>query len=258
MPRRRAARDGGGDADDARTAWMADEVDDACAMDDARFATFDREYVSLRDGSNEAEEEEEEEDGLMDVDDDSKSSGKKGKQKQTQRRAPEALFARRFSINTRVPSLRILSAPGPLDGIAACATARSVVGAPVLTHADVRPGALYKDAPVSQMLDSGGVLVELGPGTRGIVPAVHLFDRASRGADEYRQRVRSAKYKVGSRIAVRCLTVDPAARQCVRVSAISNLLPTATSSTGTGSWEEASAKAFSMPRSSSSQNADFS
>ena len=50
---------------------MADEVDDACAMDDARFATFDREYVSLRDGSNEAEEEEEDEDGLMDVDDDS-------------------------------------------------------------------------------------------------------------------------------------------------------------------------------------------
>ncbi len=69
MPRRRAARDGGGDDDDARMSWMRDEVDDARAMDDARFATFDREYVSLRDGSNEADEEEEDEDGLMDVDD---------------------------------------------------------------------------------------------------------------------------------------------------------------------------------------------
>lgn len=153
------------------------------------------------------------------------SDSKKGKQKKSNNnRTPDALFARHFSINTRVKALRILSTSNLIDGIASCATAKSIVDAHVLTHADIVPGKIYKDVPVVQLLDSGGVLVDLGIGTKGIVPAIHLFDKASHGSLDaggdltisgYRQKIRQQKYKVGNKITVRCLTVDPAARQCV-------------------------------------------
>lgn len=154
------------------------------------------------------------------------SDTKKGKQKKgsNNNRTPDALFARHFSINTRVKALRILSTSNLIDGIASCATAKSIVDAHVLTHADIVPGKIYKDVPVVQLLDSGGVLVDLGIGTKGIIPATHLFDKASQGSLDtggdltisgYRQKIRQQKYKVGNKITVRCLTVDPASRQCV-------------------------------------------
>jgi len=153
------------------------------------------------------------------------ADSKKGKQtKNNNNRTPDALFARHFSINTRVKALRILATSNLIDGIASCATAKSIVDAHVLTHADIVPGKIYKDVPVVQLLDSGGVLVDLGIGTKGIIPATHLFDKASHGSLDaggdltisgYRQKIRQQKYKVGNKITVRCLTVDPAARQCV-------------------------------------------
>ena len=153
------------------------------------------------------------------------ADSKKGKQKKNNNnRTPDALFARHFSINTRVKALRILATSNLIDGIASCATAKSIVDAHVLTHADIVPGKIYKDVPVVQLLDSGGVLVDLGIGTKGIIPATHLFDKASHGSLDaggdltisgYRQKIRQQKYKVGNKITVRCLTVDPAARQCV-------------------------------------------
>ena len=80
----------------------------------------------------------------------------------------------------------------------------------------------YVDVPVLQLLESGGVLVDLGVGTRGIVPSMHLFDKASHGSIDadgalsgYRSKIRQTKYKVGNLISVRCLTVDVAGRQCV-------------------------------------------
>lgn len=140
-------------------------------------------------------------------------------------RTPDALFARHFSMNTRVKSLRILSTTNLFDGIASCATAKSIVEAHVLTHADIQPGKIYKDVPVMQLLESGGVLVNLGVGTKGLIPAIHLFDKASHGSIDtaggdgilsgYRSKIRQAKYKVGNLISVRCLTVDVATRQCV-------------------------------------------
>ncbi len=142
-----------------------------------------------------------------------------------QNRTPDALFARHFSINTRVKALRILSTTNLFDGIASCATAKSVVEAHVLTHADIQPGKIYKDVPVMQLLESGGVLVNLGVGTKGLIHAIHLFDKASHGSIDavggdglmsgYRSKIRQAKYKVGNLISVRCLTVDVATRQCV-------------------------------------------
>ncbi len=161
----------------------------------------------------------------MDNDDGKDGSTKGGKKQRTsdggkgqKQRTPEALFARHFSLNARIKSLRILSTTNLLDGIASCATAKSIVEAHVLTHADVRPGTIYDNVPVLQLLDSGGVLVDLGVGTRGIVPAMHLFDRASHGggdASGYRSKIRLAKYKVGNMVSVRCLTVDAVSRQCV-------------------------------------------
>jgi len=153
-------------------------------------------------------------------------SSKKGK-KTNNNRTPEALFARHFSINTNIKSLRILSTSNLIDNIASCATAKSIVDAHVLTHADLSPGTLYKDVPVLQLLESGGVLVDLGVGTKGIIPSMHLFDKASHGSlvdgtegvdgvvSGYRAKIRQAKYKIGNLVNVRCLTVNPAARQCV-------------------------------------------
>lgn len=153
------------------------------------------------------------------------SSTKKGKgKKSATNRTPEALFARHFSLNTKIKALRILSTSHLIDGIASCATAKSIVEAHVLTHEDIAPGAIYRNVPVIQMLDGGGVLVDLGVGTKGIIPASHLFDKASHGSLDtggdmvlsgYRQKIRSAKYKEGSLVDVRCLTCDPATKQCV-------------------------------------------
>ena len=149
-----------------------------------------------------------------------KNKGNNGNNKQ-QQRTSEALFARHFSLNTTIKSLRILSTTNLIDGIASCATAPSIVNAHVLTHADITPGKIYKDVPVVQLLDSGGVLVDLGLGVNGIIPAMHLFDKSSHGAIDnsdvtgYRSKIRSQKYKVGNMITVRCLTSNPATRQCV-------------------------------------------
>jgi predicted RNA-binding protein with RPS1 domain len=150
---------------------------------------------------------------------------KKGKGKQSaSSRTPEALFARHFSLNTKIKALRILSTSHLIDGIASCATAKSIIEAHVLTHEDIAPGAIFRNVPVIQMLDGGGVLVDLGVGTKGIIPASHLFDKASHGSLDtggdmvlagYRQKIRSAKYKEGSLVDVRCLTCDPATKQCV-------------------------------------------
>jgi predicted RNA-binding protein with RPS1 domain len=152
------------------------------------------------------------------------SSTKKGKGNKSANRTPEALFARHFSINTKIKALRILSTSHMIDGIASCATAKSIVDAHVLTHEDIAPGAIYRNVPVIQMLDGGGVLVDLGVGTKGIIPASHLFDKASHGSLDtgcdmvlsgYRQKIRSAKFKEGSLVDVRCLTCDPTTKQCV-------------------------------------------
>ena len=158
----------------------------------------------------------------IDCKDEDKSS-KKGK-KSLLNRTPEALFARHFSLNTKIKALRILSTSHLIDGIASCATAKSIVEAHVLTHEDIAPGAIYRNVPVIQMFDGGGVLVDLGVGTKGIIPASHLFDKASHGNLDtggdmvlagYRQKIRSAKYKEGSSVDVRCLTCDPVTKQCV-------------------------------------------
>jgi len=157
------------------------------------------------------------------IDPENNKSNKKGKP-QAKHRTPEALFARHFSINSRVKSLRILSTSNLIDGIASCATAKSIVNAHVLTHEDIVPGKIYRNVPVIQLLDGGGVLVDLGLGTKGIIPAMHLFDKASHGNPDaggdavlsgYRQKIRQAKYKEGNLVDVRCLTVDPVSRQCI-------------------------------------------
>ena len=161
---------------------------------------------------------------------DSKDNNKKNKHPHNgsntkSNRTPEALFARHFAINSKIKSLRILSTSNLIDNIASCATAKSIVDAHVLTHADLTPGAIYRNVPVIQLLDSGGVLVDLGVGTKGLIPASHLFDKASHGSVDtvgdaaanisgYRQKIRQAKYKVGNLVTVRCLTVNVSNRTC--------------------------------------------
>ena len=158
-------------------------------------------------------------------DDKSKKTGSKASSSNNNsnnnKRTSESLFARHFSLNTTIKSLRILSTTNLIDGIPSCATANSIVNAHVLTHADITAGKIYKNVPVIQLLDSGGILVDLGCGTNCIIPSMHLFDKASHGNIDtmdttgYRGKIRQAKYKVGNLVTVRCLTVNAPTRQCV-------------------------------------------
>jgi hypothetical protein len=133
-------------------------------------------------------------------------------------RTPEALFAKKFALNTKIPKLRIISCGNWMDNVASCATAESIVSSAVLTHTDLQPGMIYKSVPVIANLDNGGVLVQLGVGVKGLIPALHLFDKSmptDNGNNSYRSKVRMEKYKVGNKINVRCLMISPSERKCV-------------------------------------------
>ncbi len=133
-------------------------------------------------------------------------------------RTPEALFAKKFALNTKISKLRIISSGNWMDDILSCATANSIVTSAVLTHTDLQPGVIYRAVPVIANLDNGSVLVQLGMGVKGLIPAMHLFDK-SMPADNtnasYRNKVRMEKYKVGKKIDVRCLMISPSEKKCV-------------------------------------------
>jgi len=140
------------------------------------------------------------------------------KEKGRNYRTPEALFAKHFALHAKVPRLRILSISNLMDNVASCATAESIVASAALSYSDLAPGAKYTSVPIIRSMDGGGILVELGHGIRGLVPANHLFDKAqSSGKDSsaYRSKVRAEKFRVGNKIDVRCLQVDENARRCV-------------------------------------------
>jgi len=132
-------------------------------------------------------------------------------------RTPEALFGKRFALNNKIPKLRIISNNNWMDNIVSCATAESIVSSAVLSHTDLNPGAIYRDVPVIANLESGGVLVQLGVGVKGLIPAMHLFDKsvASENGNSYRNKVRMEKYKEGNKIDVRCLVISPNERKCI-------------------------------------------
>ena len=140
------------------------------------------------------------------------------KEKGRNYRTPEALLAKHFALHAKVPRLRILSTSNLMDNVASCATAESIVASAALSYSDLAPGAKYTSVPIIRSMDGGGILVELGHGIRGLVPANHLFDKAqSSGKDgsSYRSKVRAEKFRVGNKIDVRCLQVDEDARRCV-------------------------------------------
>ena len=132
-------------------------------------------------------------------------------------RTPEAVFAKQFALNATVPKLRIVSTANWIDNVASCATAESVVSSAVLTHIDLKPGAIYKSVPVIANLEGGGILVQLGgTGIKGLIPAAHIFDKASAAGDgSYRNKIRMEKYKVGNKVDVRCLVVNPREKKCI-------------------------------------------
>jgi len=131
-------------------------------------------------------------------------------------RTPDVVFAKTFSVNTIVPTLRILSTSNWVDNVASCATADSIVSSSILTHMDLQPGAIYRAVPVIANLEGGGVLVQLGGmGIKGLIPASHIFDQAGSADNAYRNKVRMEKYKVGKKVDVRCLVVNMIEKKCV-------------------------------------------
>ncbi len=137
-------------------------------------------------------------------------------------RTPDALFAKKFSLNAQIPKLRIISMNNWMDNVASCATSNDIVSAAVLTHTDLHPGKIYKAVPVLANLDNGSVLIQLGDAVKGLIPATHLFDKSTSSAESsgsssnsYRNKVRMEKFKVGNKIDVRCLVISPSERKCL-------------------------------------------
>jgi hypothetical protein len=119
---------------------------------------------------------------------------------------------------TYVPStkhtLRILSTGNMLENVASCATAKSIVEAHVLVHADLVPGKVYKQVMICGQLSGGSIMVDFGMGVRGLIPKQHLFDTTASGGD-FRARLVKEKYAVGAKVDVRVLSVDVASKKCL-------------------------------------------
>lgn len=135
-------------------------------------------------------------------------------------KTPEALFAKEFAPST-MHDVRILSTSNWVDGIASGATAGSIVTAHVLTHADLVPGKVYRQVPVSAHLNGGAVLVDFGMGVRGLIPAIHLFDQAA--TNDYRAKMRQVLFALQAKVDVRILSVDAEHKKCT-VTAKKSLL----------------------------------
>lgn len=134
------------------------------------------------------------------------------------KRTTEAQFAKKFSLNSKIPKLRILACGNWMDNVYSCATADSLVNSAVLSHLDLKPGMIYRAVPVIANLANGGVLVQLGVGVKGLVPEMHLFDKSTPtdGANNsYRSKIRMEKYKIGKKIDVRCLMISPSEKKCI-------------------------------------------
>ena len=59
-------------------------------------------------------------------------------------RTPDLQFNKKFSLNSTISKLRILSSANWMDNVASCATADGIVSSVALTHSDLKLGAIYK------------------------------------------------------------------------------------------------------------------
>jgi len=124
----------------------------------------------------------------------------------------EAAFAKDFAPSTK-HTVRILASSNLIEGFSSAAAAPSVVKAHVFNHSDLVPGKIFKQIPVCDHLDSGGIRVDFGLGIKGLIPSLQLFDQAS--TSEYRARVQKIKYAMNAKVDVRVVKVDVAAKKCI-------------------------------------------
>jgi ribosomal protein S1 len=122
------------------------------------------------------------------------------------------LFAKDFAPSTS-HKVRILGALNWIEGVASGACAPSLVDAHVLTHSDLKPGQIYKQVPVFAQLKGGSILVNLGAGVRGLIPALHLFETSA--TSEYRRKLLKTKYAVDAKVNVRVLWVNVEKKKCL-------------------------------------------
>lgn len=144
-------------------------------------------------------------------------------------RTSESSFNKRFALNSIIPKLRILSNSHWLDNVSSCGTAECILASVALSYGDLKPGAIYKSVPIVANFKGGSILVQLGTaGITGIIPSHHLSDHvenilSSGKSIVSRSKQRMEKFKVGNKIDVRCLCVDPIHRKCT-LTAKSSLL----------------------------------
>jgi ribosomal protein S1 len=139
-------------------------------------------------------------------------------------------FGKEFAPGTSHP-VRILSTGNWMDGVASGACAPSILKAHVLTHADLKPGQVYKQVPVCAQLQGGSMLVQLGGGgggigtipIRGLIPPMHLLDTGTTTTSDYRRKLVQAKFAVDAKVDVRVLWVDAEKKKCL-VSAKKSLV----------------------------------
>ncbi|CAB9506358.1 Protein RRP5 [Seminavis robusta] len=124
---------------------------------------------------------------------------------------PEATFAKNFAPSTK-HTVRILSTSNLVESVASGAAAESIINAHVLTHADLKPGKIFRKVPVCAHLNGGALLVEFGMEVRGLLTADHLLDQA--GSAEYQSKLLKSKFAVGAKVDVRVLSSDPTTKRC--------------------------------------------
>jgi len=124
----------------------------------------------------------------------------------------ESVFTKTFAPSSK-HEVRILNTSNYVDGIATGSTAPSTVSAHVLTHDDLIVGKVFKQVSVCAHLNRGSVMVDFGMNVRGVIPQIHLFDKAA--SSEFRNSVKRTKFAVGSCVDVRVLSVDSESRRCL-------------------------------------------
>lgn len=121
-------------------------------------------------------------------------------------------FGKEFAPSSK-HDVRVISASNWIDGIASGAAAPSIVDAQVISYADIEPAAIYRQVPVTALLEKGSALVDLGMGVKGVIPDIQLFDKVV--SSEYRTQLRKVKFSPGTKVDVRVLTADPRAKRCI-------------------------------------------
>lgn len=147
----------------------------------------------------------------------SQTLDKPGKNEDTAKQSREQRVLQKF-LPGSTHTVRIVSTGQHLiDNMATGATCAEVVKATILTPNDLVPAKVCQ-ATVLKETKNGGVVVQLGPQMRAMIPPIHLFDQyvdmsGTSLSAHRRQQLYKQKFSPGATVTCRVLTVDSTKKQ---------------------------------------------